>query len=495
MEHTKQQMRRANKVMYVSIMVLCTILSMTNLALIAHGQGDGVVKFLLGFTVVSAIWITIIYILFKHDKRGMYLMSGIWIAVIFLGIYSSGACTTYPVGFAIMLASVVYMNVKLTLVMDISTAFIYFSNIAYTTKVQNQEVDLGVVSILVTMTIIISVITVVVTSLYQTFMHEHEEQLMMKVNEQKNIVTNVTATTDDVSNMFQNMIDNLNVINKQVNTNRASMHNVAESMEATAEEIQNQVLSTSNIQDIISNTESRANSVKDTAEVVLTNVKSGIGISNVVMKHSDTVNEYTNKMSNKMYELSERVRDVSSIVETILNISRQTNLLALNASIEAARAGEAGRGFAVVAEKIRILAEDTRVSTTKITDIVNELTKAANDTLGILDDSVNVIKIQGEKVCAMNQNFVQTGNEVKGLIEFLDAIRNDIGTLYSSNQVIVDAISQLSSTTEEVTAVSQEGQEISDTVLEKMEEFNQLIQNTNKVINSLVELVSMQTEE
>ena len=42
--------------------------------------------------------------------------------------------------------------------------------------------------------------------------------------------------------------------------------------------------------------------------------------------------------------LTDKVEEVKTFVDSIINISNQTNLLALNASIEAARAGEAGKG-------------------------------------------------------------------------------------------------------------------------------------------------------
>ena len=90
----------------------------------------------------------------------------------------------------------------------------------------------------------------------------------------------------------------------------------------------------------------------------------------------------------------------------------------------------------------------------------------------------------------MNSNFLQTGNDVSNLMKLLEEIRNDINTLYSSNQVIVDAISQLSGTTEEVTAVSQEGFSISENIIKKMDEFNSMIHDIDKLVVSLDTIVT-----
>ena len=82
--------------------------------------------------------------------------------------------------------------------------------------------------------------------------------------------------------------------------------------------------------------------------------------------------------------LQNKIDDIDSISDTILEISNQTNLLALNAAIEAARAGEAGRGFSVVAEEIRQLAEKSNGATTEVQKILDEITVNANQVKSFL---------------------------------------------------------------------------------------------------------------
>ncbi len=83
--------------------------------------------------------------------------------------------------------------------------------------------------------------------------------------------------------------------------------------------------------------------------------------------------------------LNERMKEISTIVKMIADISSQTNLLALNAAIEAARAGEHGRGFAVVAGEVRNLAGESKTATGNIEELINSIQTSSNKTAAAIN--------------------------------------------------------------------------------------------------------------
>ncbi|WP_249901690.1 methyl-accepting chemotaxis protein [Paenibacillus sp. PK3_47] len=87
------------------------------------------------------------------------------------------------------------------------------------------------------------------------------------------------------------------------------------------------------------------------------------------------------EMQSKFAELSGRIAMVEEINTMIVGIVNETSLLALNASIEAARAGEQGRGFAVVAGRIRQLADQSRSSVERSSDVLLDINTGVRQVL------------------------------------------------------------------------------------------------------------------
>ncbi|PZA11517.1 chemotaxis protein [Rhodopseudomonas palustris] len=153
-----------------------------------------------------------------------------------------------------------------------------------------------------------------------------------------------------------------------------------------------------------------ATAVAAASEEASTNVQS---VASATEEMSSSVNEISRQVqesariaheavdqarqtNGRVEELAKAASRIGDVVELISNIAGQTNLLALNATIEAARAGEAGRGFAVVAAEVKQLAEQTAKATGEITQQINGIQTAT-------DQSVAAIKEIGQTIAQMSE--------------------------------------------------------------------------------------------
>jgi methyl-accepting chemotaxis protein len=124
-------------------------------------------------------------------------------------------------------------------------------------------------------------------------------------------------------------------------------------------------------------------------------------ISRQVQESARVANEAVDQARStnaRVSELSKAASRIGDVVELINTIAGQTNLLALNATIEAARAGEAGRGFAVVASEVKALAEQTAKATGEIGQQIGNIQDATKESV----DAIREIGSTIEKLSAIS---------------------------------------------------------------------------------------------
>ena len=115
-------------------------------------------------------------------------------------------------------------------------------------------------------------------------------------------------------------------------------------------------------------------------------------LGRIATEKMTTVEKIAAESVHEITALNEQMKEISSIVKMIADISSQTNLLALNAAIEAARAGEHGRGFAVVASEVRNLAGESKTATNDIETLISSIQNNSDKTAEAIRSSYTEIQ-------------------------------------------------------------------------------------------------------
>lgn len=305
-----------------------------------------------------------------------------------------------------------------------------------------------------------------------------------------NLVTEIAKASTEVmgsSHSVLNSTEHAGGVAKQVATTTSEL---AKGSEEQSRNIQSTALSMNLIAKSIdeitqSSTQSFESSTK--ASNLVNNGTSIVEEQNdKMLKTTDAVNE----VSDIIYSLNTKSKEIGKIVEVIQGISAQTNLLALNASIEAARAGDQGRGFAVVAEEVRKLAEASQDSTGRIQSIISDIQITTNTAVKSVSLAKNTIGEQSVSVKNTSEIFDQI-QEMVQIIEkqISDISLTTISVKKESESVLynienISAVSEESAaSTEEVMASTEEQSSSIGFIISEVKKLNELaeaLQNSTK---------------
>jgi methyl-accepting chemotaxis protein len=100
------------------------------------------------------------------------------------------------------------------------------------------------------------------------------------------------------------------------------------------------------------------------------------------------IRERVERIAHDVLILSDQAQSIGQIIAAVSGLAKQSNMLALNAAVEAARAGKVGAGFAVVAQEVRSLANQSRMATGKVEQILVEIQRGVNKAVMATEDGM-----------------------------------------------------------------------------------------------------------
>lgn len=249
------------------------------------------------------------------------------------------------------------------------------------------------------------------------------------------MVENTKKSADSMSLRSQDLYESMNSIKQEMLNLDNSVKEISTSSNHQLQEIEQTAAAIEEVTATIGEVASVSEQSVSLAHSSLEVANNGKAILADTHRHIAASNEGVFESTKMIYNLGERTKEISKIIEVITEISAQTNLLALNAAIEAARAGEAGRGFAVVADEVRKLAEQSNGAASTISEMVTQIQKETSIVI---------------------EHITENSKHAQGDLEAINEVGSIFGEILDSIEKLSIHIQNVSVSMEQISAGSQE---------------------------------------
>lgn len=379
-------------------------------------------------------------------------------------------------------------------------------------KMQNNIIIIGTISFIVAMIISLLIsrdISISLQNLVELMEKAKSGYLNLEINNNytdevgivtykfKGMIKKISILISDVKNLIRNISDGTETVS-----------NISEHSYAVSEEIAAKMLeiergaivqedSVIKSLEFMNNLSDEINAVNEKAQNVSRYLENTKKVQESALESVEDLNLRVNESNRVSFKITEEinslnyeVKNIRDIINIIADISEQINLLSLNAAIEAARAGDAGKGFAVVANEIKKLADQTKRSSIKIHDIINNVKIKTELVVKMSDNSSNVIEHQIHSLKNTSMAFDKTFFSINQIDNELKGVFKAIEKIVSTKEATRSAMKRISSISEETTQTTKQVSEATQDQIKEIEEVADFSKKLNEIVEKLENTIS-----
>lgn len=487
MNSSQSHLNRNNRILFITYIVAGIFLTV---GLISQLTMSELEKFrsIIPIVVLVAVFVGNIVMYFAKGSTILYVR---YVAISFSLFYivlnlTTPSNTTYPYMVPFLIALIMSMDKfsinTASVIFIIVNAIKVFTILGAASNVQDVIESVmveAIVSILITLGCLLGINNLI------KFFDESVEEVNIAADKNQQVAAEIVKVAGVVNSKMSESRDTLDQINVSMEAMNQSMQDISAGVDANTEAVEDQTEATKRIQDEIDEATNTTRQLGELSQITADAVNTGAQSMSDLNECLNKAINAADSMKSSAGRLQQRSSEVRAITDIILGISTQTNLLALNASIEAARAGEAGRGFAVVADEIRSLAEQTKKATEDISSILDDLAVDAADVVTKVDENAEISNDERTYSDTANNNFADIKSNIESLSDGVNKMLNLMEGINAANLNIVDSVSTLSASSEEISASTQEAANMGDSNMALLNNFMLIMDGIAANIESL----------
>ncbi len=272
----------------------------------------------------------------------------------------------------------------------------------------------------------------------------------------REIITEITDASGNLDEFTKQFAESFGKISETISNVNTAVDEIAHGATEQATETMTANDKVIHIGDAINSADHNIGNLGESSKKMKNYSDEASGTLAELAKINEKTKQAVNEVQSQTNLTNQSALAIQEATSLIADIANQTNLLSLNASIEAARAGENGKGFAVVANEIRNLADQSRASAEKITEIVNKLIQNSNESVETMDEVMDVIKVQNKKLDDTRQMFESLNSEIVVVNGAIVNIESEMEQLLNIKDAVYMSVENLAAIAEENAASTEE---------------------------------------